>query len=159
MKKLLTLLGSIGMVASTAAVAVACTDRGTNADSKIDNNGESKKPSGGENSESQPHRETEKDGEMQGDQANPKTPTDAAKEKELNDAKEAVAAAQKKVDEAKQALEKATPDKKEAARKVVIKAEEDLKLAKENLDKLQKKNTYIIINNRFFRYKYWCRWL
>ncbi|WP_434343287.1 hypothetical protein V2P32_03195 [Mycoplasma sp. 06067-C1-B144P-99-0482-3] len=37
---------------------------------------------------------------MQDDKANQKIPTDAAKEKELNDAKEAVAAAQKKVDEA-----------------------------------------------------------
>ncbi|WP_434335083.1 lipoprotein [Mycoplasma capricolum subsp. capricolum] len=59
MKKLLTLLGSIGMVASTAAVAVACTDRATNTSSNKDNNsGESKsegeaKPNSGETSEGQ----------------------------------------------------------------------------------------------------------
>ncbi|ADR24229.1 putative lipoprotein [Mycoplasma leachii PG50] len=96
MKKLLTLLGSIGMVASTAAVAVACGDKGTNTSSNTDNNG-SEKPSDSGNPEVQPHGETENDGGMQDDKANQKISTDAAK---LNDAKEAVAAAQKKVDEA-----------------------------------------------------------
>ncbi|WP_434343288.1 lipoprotein [Mycoplasma sp. 06067-C1-B144P-99-0482-3] len=54
MKKLLTLLGSIGMVASTAAVAVACTDKGTNTSSNTDNNG-SEKPSDSGNPEVQPY--------------------------------------------------------------------------------------------------------
>ncbi|WP_196242526.1 lipoprotein, partial [Mycoplasma capricolum] len=42
MKKLLTLLGSIGMVASTAAVAVACGDR---SNTEMNNSGNSDKPS------------------------------------------------------------------------------------------------------------------
>ncbi|WP_434338150.1 lipoprotein [Mycoplasma capricolum] len=94
MKKLLTLLGSIGIVASTAAVAVACTDRGTNTSSKEDNNtnGESKPES-----ESKPNSGETSEGEgMQGDEGKPST-TDSTKEKQLADAKLAVEAAQKKL--------------------------------------------------------------
>ncbi|WP_036432052.1 lipoprotein, partial [Mycoplasma capricolum] len=37
MKKLLTLLGSVGLIASTSAAVVACGDRATNTGSKEDN--------------------------------------------------------------------------------------------------------------------------
>ncbi|CBV67335.1 Putative Lipoprotein (VmcF) [Mycoplasma leachii 99/014/6] len=42
MKKLLTLLGSVGLIASTSAAVVACGDR---SNAEMNNNGTSEKPS------------------------------------------------------------------------------------------------------------------
>ncbi|WP_434335690.1 lipoprotein [Mycoplasma capricolum subsp. capricolum] len=42
MKKLLTLLGSVGLIASTSAAVVACGDR---SNTEMNNNGTSEKPS------------------------------------------------------------------------------------------------------------------
>ncbi|WP_237719260.1 lipoprotein [Mycoplasma mycoides] len=104
MIKLLTLLGSISIVASTASVAIACTDRATNTGSKEDDNsnqGEKSKPENEEKPASQPSGKTNDEGsEMPGDDPKPSIQPENPKEKQLEEE-------QKTLDNAKKVAEKA----------------------------------------------------
>ncbi|WP_434335079.1 lipoprotein [Mycoplasma capricolum subsp. capricolum] len=151
MKKLLTLLGSIGMVASTAAIVVACenkipaislnTDNTTDIKEKVENQSKEKQSKG---TESAP----------QTDQSNVGKLINENKKKQLEEAEQALKEAEKKAKLAKEkyrmALEEAkkhkkdTPlynqaiDKIDAAQDGVTVAENDLKAAQEKVAELKK---------------------
>ncbi|WP_434328464.1 lipoprotein [Mycoplasma capricolum subsp. capricolum] len=158
MKKLLTLLGSVGLVASTSAIAVACENKIPAISLSTDKNGVKEKSDDQpkEKSLNQPFEKTKS--EERADQSNLKESADQTKEKEIEKAEHALKEADDKAKLAKKryrkALEEAEKHKKgdalynqtidelDASQNDVMKAEEDLKNAQEKVNKLKNnKNT------------------
>ncbi|KEZ18632.1 lipoprotein [Mycoplasma capricolum] len=142
MKKLLTLLGSVGLVASTTAIAVACKNKIPAISLSTDKN------SNKEKSEDQLKEKSSKRTENapQADQPKVEELDEDAKKKEVDEAKEAVKKAEEKFklaqEKYKNALKKGdrskekTLDEIDATQEEFEKTLKDLEVAKKNLEKL-----------------------
>lgn len=137
MKKLLTLLGSVGLVASTATVAIACEDKPLTINL------------GKEKAKSKPTNQVSEKAENppQADQPIVGESTDKNKEQELKEAKEAIKKAKEKLrlanKEYNEALKKGDSSKKETIDKIyeiekeLTKSGQELKEAEEKLKKIE----------------------
>ncbi|WP_434324986.1 lipoprotein [Mycoplasma capricolum] len=142
MKKLLTLLGSVGLVASTSAIAVACENKIPAISLSTDKNGVKEK-----SDDQLEEKLSEKVGSApQADQSIVDKSAKEVKKKEIDEAKEAVKKAEEKSklaqEKYKDALKKGdrfkteTLDEIDATQEEFEKALKDLEAAKKKLEEL-----------------------
>ncbi|WP_434342393.1 lipoprotein [Mycoplasma capricolum] len=147
MKKLLALLGSVGLVASTTAIAVACKNKIPVISLSTDKNGAKEKSE--DQLKDKPSEKAES--APQTDQPKVEELDEETKKKEVDEAKEAVKKAEESEKSAKVRYRKAheraklekdkpsneTLDEIEAATEELLNAQKELKIFRDKLQKLE----------------------